>query len=148
MYRGLLLLHGLFRWIVILAGLVAVAAAAWSLARGQLFERRHGALARVFAISVDVQVALGALLYALFSPLTAVVNDLGVTAPPGSEMHFFSATHVQIMAAVLVCVHLSAAIVRRAAGSSARLRRTVICYGLSLALLLLGVPWWRPWLRL
>jgi hypothetical protein len=144
MYRGLLITHNLFRWVVILAGVAAVASATWSLVRRQDYGPRHASLGRAFVITVDIQVVMGAALYALFSPLTTVAMDLGITPPPGSEMHFFSVTHVQIMAAVLVGVHLSAVIIRRGHGGIARLRRNVLCYGLTLALLLFGVPWWRP----
>lgn len=148
MYRWLLVAHGLFRWVVILAGLAVVTSAVWSLIQRHLYERRHSAFGRVFAITVDVQVAMGTLLYAVFSPLTTVPNALGITAPPGSDMHFFTSTHVQIMAIVLVCVHLSSALVRRGSSSRARLWRTAVSYGLTLAILLSGVPWWRPLLRI
>jgi hypothetical protein len=148
MYRWLLIAHGLFRWIVILAGVAVVAAAVWSLVRRELYERRHSALGRVFATAVDTQVVVGTLLYAVFSPLTAPANRLGITAPPGSEMHFFTATHVQIMATVLVAVHVASAIIRRGKNSRAQLWRTGVCYGLTLVLLLFGVPWFRPLVRI
>jgi hypothetical protein len=48
----------------------------------------------------------------------------------------------------LVAVHLSAVFIRRGVGDRQRLNRSVLCYGLTLAVLLAGVPWWRPWWRL
>jgi hypothetical protein len=147
MYSGLLVAHGLFRWVVIFAGVAAVGSAIWSLLRQELYEQRHAALGRLFVITVDVQVAMGATLYALFSPLTTLALDQGIAAPPGSEVHFFSSTHWQVMSVVLVCAHVSTALIRRAHGSEARLRRCAVCYGATLAVLIAGVPWWRPLLR-
>ena len=68
-------------------------------------------------------------------------------AATGTDMAFFGATHALVMNAVLVAVHLLAVIVRRGHNDVARLRRSVLYYGLTL-LLLAGVAWWRPWRRL
>jgi hypothetical protein len=147
MYRGLLVAHGLFRWAVILAGLAAVGSAINSLRLREPYERRHAALGRSFVIAVDLQVAMGAVLYAVLSPLTTLGLEQGMTAPAGSEVHFFSTTHLQVMSLALVCAHLSSGLIRRGHDSGARLRRCVLGYGATLAVLIGGVPWWRPLLR-
>jgi hypothetical protein len=148
MYRWLLIAHGLWRWVVILAGGVAVASALWAWRRRQPWQGPSTILGRLFGIAVDIQVLMGAALYLVFSPMTTVVMSVNGVAPRGTDMQFFGATHALIMIGVLFAVHLSAVFVRRGHNDAARLRRSVLCYGLTLLLLLAGVPWWRPWLRL
>jgi hypothetical protein len=148
MYRWLLIAHSIWRWAVILAGVTAVLCAAWGWQRRRTCYAQCAILGRLFAIAVDIQVLIGAALYLLFSPMTTIVLRINGATPRGTELAFIGSTHALIMIAVLVAVHLSAVIVRRGANDAARLRRSVLCYGLTLLLLLTGVPWWRPWLRL
>src|SRR5665213_4432425 len=148
MYRWLLIAHGLWRWAVILAGVAAVCSALWGWRRGQPWHGPATLCGRLFGVAVDIQVLMGAALYLVFSPMTTVALSVNGAAPSGTDMAFFGATHALIMIAVLFAVHLSAVFVRRGRNDAARLRRSVLCYGLTLLLLLAGVPCWRPWLRL
>ena len=148
MYRWLLVAHSIWRWAVILAGVAAVACASYAWHRGRT---RYGPCAifgRLFAIAVDIQVLIGAALYLVFSPMTNIAMRINGAAPPGTDIAFFGTTHALVMIGVLVAVHVSAVIVRRGHNDAARLRRSALCYGLTLLILLAGVPWWRPWLRL
>jgi hypothetical protein len=148
MYRWLLIAHSLWRWVVILAGGAAVASAMWSWWRRELWNGPSTILGRLFGVTVDIQVLMGAALYLVFSPMTTVAMSVNAAASRGTDMRFFGVTHAVIMLAVLFAVHLSAVFVRRGHNDAGRLRRSVLCYGLTLLLLLVGVPWWRPWLRL
>ena len=148
MYRWLLIAHSIWRWAVILAGVAAVVCAAWAWHRRRTCYGQCAILGRLFAIAVDIQVLIGAALYLMFSPMTTIVMRINGAAPRGTDLAFIGSTHALIMIAVLVAVHVSAVIVRRGHNDAARLRRSVLCYGLTLLVLLAGVPWWRPWLRL
>jgi hypothetical protein len=148
MYRWLLVAHGIWRWAVIFAGVAAVACAWRAWQRRSTSFGPCAIFGRLFSIAVDIQVLMGAALYLVFSPMTNVAMRINGTASSGTDMGFIGTTHALIMVAVLVAVHLSAVIVRRGHDDTARLRRSVLCYGLTLLLLLIAVPWWRPWLRL
>lgn len=148
MYFWLLVAHSIWRWVVILAGVAAVACASYAWHRHRTWYGLSAILGRLFSIAVDIQVLIGAALYLVFSPETTVAMRIDGAAPRGSDIAFIGTTHALVMIAVLVAVHLSGVIVRRGRNDSARLRRGVLCYGLTLLMLLAGVPWWRPWLRL
>ena len=60
MHALLLFVHSLFRWVVLLAGFYAV---------GSAFGRRDARPGRWFAISLDIQMLIGLILYWL-SPIT------------------------------------------------------------------------------
>jgi len=148
MYRWLLVAHGIWRWVVIFAGIAAVVCASWAWQRRATAFGRCAVCGRLFGIAVDIQVLMGAALYLVFSPMTNVAMRINGAAPSGTDMAFIGTTHALSMIAVLIAVHLSAVIVRRGRDDTARLRRSALCYGFTLLLLLIAIPWWRPWLRL
>lgn len=145
MYVWLLRAHSDWRWVVILAGLVAVVSALWRLAHAGSWESmptRH----RFFEIALDIQVLLGATLYLGFSPLTTVARASGLSADSG--VLFLTAAHPLMMFGAFIAVHLALGRAVHARTDAARLRRVVLLDGIALLLVLAGVPWTRPWLRM
>jgi hypothetical protein len=147
MYRWVLIAHGAWRWVVIIAGVAAIAGALQGLRRQKPWAPTSARLGRLFGIAVDIQVLMGAVLYVVLSPLTAGGLRAPIVATSPSEVRFFAIEHISIMVLTLLAVHLSAVIIRKGRGDAARQRRAVMCYGLTLLILLSGIPWWRPWLR-
>jgi hypothetical protein len=147
LYGIILLLHGLWRWVVILAGAAALATAALGLSGSAPWQTGAGRFARLFGIALDVQVLMGASLYLLFSPLTNEVQRVGGDVGPDSDAHFFGARHALIMSCAFISVHVAAVLVRRTQSDAAKHRRALLLYGLTLLLVLAGIPWWRPLLR-
>jgi hypothetical protein len=64
------------------------------------------------------------------------------------QTRFFLAEHWVLMLAAVVLAHVGSVRVRKAAEALLKQRQALIWYGLSIALMLLGIPWWRPLLRL
>jgi hypothetical protein len=147
MYGIVLLLHGWWRWVVIVAGVATLATAALGLSGASPWQSGAGRFARLFGIALDVQVLMGASLYLLFSPLTNEVQRVGGDVTPDSDVHFFGARHVLVMSGAFILVHVSAVLIRRTAGDAAKHRRALLLYALTLLLVLAGIPWWRPMLR-
>jgi hypothetical protein len=147
MYQLVLVAHAYGRWAVVIAGVAAVAGAAWGLARGRPWEGYPRKLGRLFGVAVDIQVLLGAALYLVFSPMTTVAVNVAEGLPQDSELRFFGLYHGLIMGAAFLDVHVSAAIIRRGRTEAARNRRSLIFYGQTLLVILAAIPWWRPWVR-
>jgi hypothetical protein len=147
MYALVLTLHSYARWMVILAGFMALIAAGRGLAQGLPWDGLPKKMGRFFGIAVDVQFLLGAALYLLFSPMTTVGLNLADGLPSGSELRFFGVYHGLIMTTAFVDVHVSAVFIRRGATEQSKYRRSVILYGQTLLIILCAIPWWRPWLR-
>jgi len=147
-YRWVLVAHSDWRWVVLISGFATVFGAAVRLAERQPWAPAGARISRFFGISVDIQVLMGAALYLLLSPLsTVVLCGTGVPLPRGSDAHFFAAVHPAIMLGAFVAVHISSVIVRRARSDAGHQRRALIFYGITLLIILAGIPWWRPWLR-
>ena len=148
MYEIVLSLHNVLRWLVLVAGVLAVfgAVAGWTGARA--WTPSSAGAGRLFTISLDVQFLLGILLYAMLSPVTrAAFADMG-GAMGDREVRFFVAEHVLLMLLAVVAAHVGTAKARAQADDVVRYRNMAIWYGLSLLLMLGGMPWFRPMLRL
>src|SRR6201989_1204346 len=113
MYVYVLIAHSLWRWVVVAAGIAALASAYQGLRSGEPWEMRARLLGRLFGIAVDLQFLMGASLYLIFSPMTTVAMSVADGLPEGSDLRFFGVYHGLIMTFVFFDVHLSAVLIRR-----------------------------------
>lgn len=148
MYAVVLSIHNILRWVVLILGVIALVRALvgwfgrrdWTQA-----DRRWGSF---FAISLDIQLLLGLLLYFFLSPLTTqALQDFGA-AMGNDQTRFFALEHALYMVLAVVFAHLGSVLARRAPEDVARHRRAAIWFGLALVVIFLGMPWFRPLLRL
>jgi hypothetical protein len=145
-YVALLIAHSAWRWVVLAAGIAAIAATfrpdVASPARASV-----SPLARLFSVSLDIQVLLGALLYLVFSPLTTIsyMPPEGTSLP--FELRFFAEYHVAAMLGAFLFIHAAAPLIRRADSDAARRRRARVVYGVTWLLVVSATPWSRPLLR-
>jgi hypothetical protein len=148
MYAIALSLHNVLRWLVLAAALVAVfrAISGWLGARP--WTASSAGPGRVLTISMDVQFLLGILLYAMLSPVTkAAFADFGA-AMADRDLRFFAVEHALLMVLAVVCAHVGKVMAPKGATDVARYRRAALWYGATLLLILAGMPWMRPLVRL
>lgn len=138
-----LALHNLLRWVV-------VGLAVWTLFRayrGWLGDGEWMAAdttaGRLLTISFDVQLLVGLLLAAV-SPLIRVV--IGNPSAIGSSdlVRYFAVEHIPTMVIAWILVHVTSVLAKRAEVGRLRHRRAAVGYSLSILLVLVAVPWWRP----
>lgn len=146
MYGAILAVHNIVRWIALFLG-IAAAVMAWVGWLGkrewQPSDRKLGSF---FSIAVDIQLLLGLLLYFFFSPLTrTALQDLG-TAMSIGNLRFFVLEHPLYMLLALVFAHLGSILPRKVDQSAAKYRRAAIWFTLAVLMILLGMPWARPFL--
>jgi len=146
MYDFLLSIHNIARWLVLLAAFYLLYRSLNGLSR-----RSYGAADRqaslVYTALLHVQLLLGILLMVL-SPTVQSALANPSAAMQNSQTRFFLAEHWVLMLVALALAHVGSVRVRRAAEALLRHRQALIWYGSSIALVLLGIPWWRPLLRL
>ena len=148
LYPHLLAFHGVLRWFVLAAALAAVfvAASGWS-GRGPV----RPALLRfsfIFVVFMDLNFLLGLILYFGASPVTKMAFQNMGAAMKDHELRFFSVEHTTYMFLAVVCAHLGAVLARKGKTDLMKYRGAAISYGLSVLLILAGIPWWRPFLRI
>jgi hypothetical protein len=144
MYLPLLVLHSLLRWLVLLAGLLALVRALTGIFGPRPWTPTDDRASRLFAISLDVQVTIGLVLYGVLSPITrGAFEDLGA-AMRDSTLRFWAVEHVVLMLIALVLVHVGRARTRRARHDALRHRQAAIFFGIALLLVVVAIPW--PWM--
>ena len=127
---ALVSIHSVLRWVVLLAGVVAlgVALAGWLGSSASERSTRQSML--VYAISLDVQVLLGIVIWVMCNYWQ-------------SEIRQFNFEHPTMMLLALIVAHVAAARARRAPSPIAAARGRAIGAAVSLVLVLLGIPWNR-----
>jgi len=141
MYTPTLLIHSLLRWLVLAAGLWAVARALLGLVGGKPWMGADDKAGRFFTISIDVQLLVGLLLYGLLSPITRTAfADLGAAMRNG-ELRYWAVEHIAMMLVAIGLVHVGRSRSRKGATPKGRHRSAFIFYALALAALLAAIPW-------
>jgi hypothetical protein len=153
MYEVFLSLHSLLRWLLLLAGLLAVVRAISGLSCGAwtAADERAG---RIFSILFDVQFLVGLILYVALSPITtAAFSDFG-GAMGDTIQRFFAVEHFLGMFVALALVHIGKGRTRKGATPKAKHKTALVFYGLALVIMLVSIPWpfmtsgaGRPFLR-
>lgn len=147
LYPHLVAFHNILRWVVLLAAVVAifVAVSGWS------GDRPAQTLLRcslIFVIAIDLEFLIGLLLYFGASPITRDALANFSEAMKSQQSRFFTVEHTLMMFLAVVCAHLGGILVRKAGSVRTKYRAAAVAYTISLLLLLGGIPWWRPLLRL
>ena len=141
MYPGILWLHSLFRWLIIIAGLVAVARALRGWMGGRRWTATDDLSGLLFTIGLDVELLFGLILYAGLSPFTAqAFADLGA-AMGDQTMRYFTVEHPLGMLVAISLAHIARVRLRRAVGDSGRFKTAAILFGLVLLIILVSIPW-------
>ncbi len=128
--------HSWLRWAALVAGLLATFTAFTSGASGKA--DRWGLL---FMIVMDIQLLFGLALYLALSPTTAAIfGDFGA-AMRDPVARFWAVEHISLMILAIVMAHLGRILARKARTPESRRKRMLMCFTLSMILMLAGIPW-------
>jgi hypothetical protein len=138
MGTGLLHLHNALRWVIVIAGLVAVVKAILNASANKPCSKGPGA---VFVASLHIELLIGLVLYWGVSGLAATFR-----ADPGASMkvaalRFFGMEHLILMIAAVVVATIGSAKARRAADEATKNKTARTFFLIALVLLALGIPW-------
>lgn len=148
LYTTLLFVHSWLRWVVLGAAAFALFRSIRGATQGSTYEPADRRAGLIFTSALDTQVLLGLILY-FVSPLTPGSGEAFRAAMKIREMRFFAVEHVTAMVLALVAAHVASVLARKAATDAEKHKRTAIGIGVSLLLVLGGLPWvLRPLFRL
>lgn len=141
-------LHNLVRWLVVIAGVLALVVMLTGIFGGRRFgpgDRRAGL---IYTAVIDVQLLVGLLLL-FISPITSgAMQNMGV-AMSDPVMRFFLVEHTAMMVLAVVAAHIGYSLSKKeTVPDRGRFTRGAIFYGLSLVLIAMAIPWDRsllPW---
>lgn len=141
MYSALLHTHNLLRWVVLILGVLTIVKAAQGLsgARAYATTRRFTAM---FMGSLHLQLLLGLLLYMNSPAVKAAMRDMQATMAD-SALRFIVAEHPVLMVVAAIVMTVGAIISKNAANDAAKHRKALIFAGITMAIVLYGIPWSR-----
>jgi Ca2+/Na+ antiporter len=144
MYGFFLAVHNILRWIVLALLIIALVRALWGWFGKREWTSTDRKVGMFYSVSLDIQLLLGLLLYFVYSPITKTAfKDFGA-AMASADLRFFALEHILMMVLAVVFAHVGVASAKRAEEPLLKHRRTAIWFTLSLIVILLGMPWFRP----
>ncbi len=146
MYDLLLSIHNIARWLVLGAAIYLIYRS-MSGFRKRSYTPADRQSGQIYTGLMDLQLVLGILLQVLSPLVQSALGNPGA-AMQNSQTRFFIAEHWVLMLAAVILAHVGSTRVKKAADAWLKQRQALIWYGLSVALMLLAIPWWRPLLRL
>jgi hypothetical protein len=141
MYDFVLLAHSWLRWLVLLAGLAALARAFTGVNTRRPWTPLDDRGGMLFTAALDLQMLLGLVLYAFLSPVTQSAFVDMAAAMRAAPIRFFAVEHPVGMIAAIALAHVGRVRIRKATDSESRHKRALVFFGLALLVLLLSMPW-------
>ncbi|WP_167615753.1 cytochrome B [Maribellus sediminis] len=143
MYNGLLHAHSGFRWLVLIALVVAIVISLAGWIKRSEWTKSGKISGLVLTILMDIQFLIGLVLYLFLSPMTkAAFNDFGA-AMKNDTLRFYVVEHILIMVIALALVHIGKSRTKKDLPGWKKHRSSFIFYGISLLVILMAIPWDR-----
>lgn len=149
--QALLVIHNLLRWLILLFGLWTVLNAISGLSSNKTYTSSDSRSNFFFMLSMDIQLLVGLALYysgQWFERLKHLGDNM-----KDPTLRFFTMEHEAIMILAWILVHVGRVMVKKAPSPSAKFKRSLVFFGISLLLILIAMPWpfreavARPWFR-
>jgi hypothetical protein len=144
MYAFVLDVHNIIRWVALVLGIVVAVIAFLGWFGKKDWSERDRKWGMYFTSAMDLQLLLGLLLYFFLSPLTKQAFQNFSAAMSNSGLSFFAIEHPLAMILAVVFAHLGSALSKKAPDSVGKYKRAALWYTLSVLLLIIGMPWFRP----
>jgi len=138
MDAGMLHLHNFLRWVVVIAGLIAVVRGIMGRDGSKPYARVPGT---VFVASLHVQLILGFIIYFGISGVVAAFR-----ADPGAAMKIpglrvYGVEHLLGMIVAAILATIGSARARRANGDGAKNKTSSLFFGIALVVIFVSIPW-------
>ena len=141
MYSAFLLIHSLLRWVVVIAGLIAIARAISGLSGRRDWLPADAATTRWFSIALDVQFLIGLLLYVWLSPfIRDAWADMAATMK-NAPLRFFVVEHTTGMLIGIALAHVGKSKIGKASDAAQKHKLALVFFGLAMVVILLSIPW-------
>ena len=140
MYKGLLHLHSVLRWIILILLLVAVYRS--FAGRNKAFTPDHKKTGLFLLICADIMLLIG--LYQWFTGPLGLKNIRlsgmsAVMKNPGAR--FFAVEHFIGMLIAIIFIHIGYSYSKKNIPDTIKHKRAVLFFGLALLIILISIPW-------
>jgi hypothetical protein len=142
-YTVLRLVHGYWRWAVLLSAVVVLVRTTVGTLTRKQWSGDDERAARWFLLAVDVQMAIGVLLYFGFSPFWSATLHSFQETMQGQVSRFFGIEHETAMLLAVMAAHIGRVRSTRAAEGVGKHRTMLISVVVFSVFVLWAIPW--PW---
>ncbi|MEO7983025.1 MAG: hypothetical protein ABI688_02980 [Bacteroidota bacterium] len=140
MYKGLLHLHSVLRWVILILLLLAIYKS--FVDRNRTFTPGHKKTGLFLMICCDVMLLLG--LYQWFTGnwgLKSIQqNGIGVVMK-NAVLRFYAVEHITAMLIAIILVHVGYSYSKKNIPDPVKHKRTLLYFGLALLIILISIPW-------
>lgn len=143
MYTGLLHLHNVTRWLVLIAAIYAIVVSIRGLASHKTWTKGDQRAGLIYSSLLGVQLVIGIILYIISPVVQSGLRDMASTMQ-NSQIRFFVVEHITLMIIAFVVAQVAYSISKRTAHDRGKFMRSSIGYVLATVLVLFAIPWWRP----
>ena len=136
----LLTLHNIFRWVVLILGIVLVVRSFLGWFKKWDYQELDAKLTPIFAGTFDLQILLGIILFLTKGWAGVLMNAPGDVMKT-SALRFFAVEHWLMMIVAAALIHIGAAKVKKASDSLKKYKHAAIWFSIALLLTLASIPW-------
>ncbi|NOT52391.1 MAG: hypothetical protein HOP10_14065 [Chitinophagaceae bacterium] len=140
MYNGMLHLHSVLRWIILILLLVCLYKS--FVDKAKPFTSSHRKAGMILMICADIMLLLG--FYQWFAGdwgLKSIQNNGLSVVMKNSGLRFFAIEHLILMLVAIILIHIGYSFAKKNVPDVTKHKRTLLFYGLSLLIILIAVPW-------
>lgn len=141
MYSALLHTHGILRWLVLIAAVVAIVLHIKGWLTQSSYTKRDRISRGMFIGFFHLQVVLGLILYSGVSPIVRVaMKDMG-SAMKDPVLRFWGVEHVSLMLLAVIIAQVAMSLSKRAETDLAKFRHAAIGFTIALIVMCAAIPW-------
>ncbi|MDQ8178395.1 MAG: hypothetical protein P2973_03850 [Gemmatimonadota bacterium] len=144
MYAAILHTHNALRWLVLVAGILAVLRTLQGLNGTTPFAAARQ-LGLTFTAALHLQVITGLTLFVVSPLIQAAMGDMPGTMK-NAPLRFFIAEHPTLMVVAAIVATIGGIVAKNAPDDAKRHRKALAFTVATLALIFAGIPWDRPWM--
>lgn len=140
MYTGLLHLHSILRWVIIILFVVAIFKSITG--KNSVFGSSHKKISLFLMIACDIILLLG--LYQWFAGSWGLKNiqNLGMKEVMGNSVYrFFAVEHLLGMLIAIILVHIGRGFTKKAIPDAQKHKKVVLFYTIAFIIVLASIPW-------
>jgi len=140
MYNGLLHLHSVLRWVILILLLVSLFKSYADRARP--FTSSHRKVGMILMISADIMLLLG--LYQWFAGdwgLKSIQSNGMSVVMKNSVLRFFAIEHLVLMLIAIILIHTGYSYAKKDVPDAVKHKKTLLFYGVALLVILIAIPW-------
>jgi len=143
MYIGLLHLHNVLRWLILIAALVVLLKYFTGWFSQKKWQKSDHVLGIIFTALIDLQFLTGIVLYFFVSPITKTAfQDFGA-AMKNADLRFYAVEHALMMLIAAALIHIGWSRSKKAAIDRAKFSQALIFFGIAYVIIIALIPWSR-----